>query len=61
MNEPIPISRDDPLISADDYLRLEKAKNERRMGWALMGLFGAVVLAFLIPLTAWLTRLALGG
>jgi len=61
MEEPIPIKRTEPLITADESIALDKARNDRHIQWAVMTLFGLVVLGLLIPLSVWLTRLALGG
>lgn len=61
MNEPIPISRDEPLLSTSDQIALDRARDARRIGWVIIGLVGLVVLAFVVPLSVLLIRLALGG
>lgn len=61
MNDPIPISRDEPMLTTEEVLSIEKARNDRRIQWAFLGILGFVVVGFLTPLFVWLTRLALGG
>ena len=53
MNDPIQVSTDD--------LALRKQKHSERLGWGFLAFIAMVALAFLIPLSVWLTRLALGG
>lgn len=55
MNDPIPISKNDPDTD------VEKARYQQRVGWAMFSLVAVVVIGLLIPLVVWLTRLALGG
>lgn len=55
MNDPIPITKGDSTLEAD------RARYQRRAGWAMFGLLAFVVVGFLTPLFVWLTRLALGG
>jgi hypothetical protein len=61
MNEPVPIHRDVPLLTLEEQITLDRARNARRMGWVFAGLIVLIVAAFLIPLSVFLTRLALGG
>jgi hypothetical protein len=63
MNDPIRVTREDaePLLTAQEIIALDKARNDRRIQWVFMGLIGFVVVGFLTPVFVWLTRLALGG
>ena len=53
MNDPIQVSTDD--------LALRKQKHDHRLQWGFLAFIAMVALAFLVPLSVWLTRLALGG
>jgi hypothetical protein len=61
MEEPIPIKRPEPLITPEEAISLDKARNDRRLQWATLGILAFIVVGFLTPLFVWLTRLALGG
>lgn len=61
MEEPIPIKKTEPLITEEEAMTLDKARHERQVQWVFLGLVSIVVIGFLIPLSVWLTRLALGG
>jgi hypothetical protein len=61
MEEPIPIKRTEPLITAEETIALDKARTDRHIQWVFLGLVVVVVVGLLIPLSVWLTRLALGG
>ena len=63
MSEPIlPVSRssDEPLLSTEEIIALEKARNDRRIQWAFMTVVAIAALSLIIPMGVWLTRLALG-
>jgi hypothetical protein len=61
MNEPIPISKSEDLITTDEIIELDRARHQRNIQWVFLGLIAFVVVGFLTPLFVWLTRLALGG
>jgi len=64
MNEPIPIYKDNgekPQLTAAEYAQFAKARHERRVQWVFLGFIGVIVLGFMVPLVAWLTRIALGA
>lgn len=60
MNDPIPISRE-PQMSAEEVKELQKQKFAQRFAAGVLVVVGLVVLAFVVPLGVFLTRLALGG
>ena len=65
MNDPIPISKEgsdeNPLLTAEEIIALDKARVSRRISVGLFALFAIAALALIIPMGVWLTRLALGG
>jgi hypothetical protein len=64
MTEPIlPVSRSnsEELLTTEEIIALEKARNERRIQWAFMTVLALAALALIIPMGVWLTRMALGG
>lgn len=61
MNDPIPISKEEPLLTTEEIIALDKARNQRGMQWVMLGLIVFVFVGLLTPLFVWLTRLALGG
>lgn len=63
MNDPIPISREEPepMLTTQEILDLDKARHDRRLQWAFLVFAGFVMVGFLTPLFVWLTRLAMGG
>ncbi len=61
MNEPIPIQRTEPLITAEETIALDTARHNRHIQWVFVGFLAFVAVGLLTPLFVWLTRLALGG
>lgn len=61
MNEPIPIKKEEPLLSIEETMALDKARNDRRIQWVFLALMSAVILSFVIPLGVFLTRIASGN
>lgn len=62
MHEPVPIRKnDEPLLTVEESIALDKARNERRIQWAFLTVLGLAALSLIIPMGVWLTRLALGG
>lgn len=61
MNEPIPIKRDEPLLTVEETIALDKARNERRVQWVFLTVLSLAALSLIIPMGVWLTRIALGG
>lgn len=61
MNDsPIPIKRDEPLLSNAERKELDKARNQRTIQWVFLGLISVIVLSLFVPLGVFLTRLAMG-
>jgi hypothetical protein len=58
---PIRPPQSDSIITVEERIALDKARNERRMQWAFMTVLGLAALALIIPMGVWLTRLAMGG
>ena len=52
---------DETLLTTEEIIALDKARNDRRIQWAFLTIVGVGALALIIPMGVWLTRLALGG
>jgi len=50
----------DPIITVEERMALDTARNQRRIQWAFLTVLGLAALALIIPMGVWLTRLALG-
>lgn len=61
MTDPIPIHKDRPQMTAEEYMKVAAQKHQQRLQWVFMAVLAVVVLAFVVPLGVFLTRLASGG
>lgn len=50
----------EPILTIEERIAFDKARNERRIQWAFLTIVGLAALALIIPMGVWLTRLALG-
>jgi len=57
---PVVRTEPEPLLSMEERIALDKARNDRRIQWAFMTVLGLAALALIIPMGVWLTRMALG-
>jgi hypothetical protein len=57
---PVQRAESESLLSTEEIIALEKARNDRRIQWAFMTVVAIAALSLIIPMGVWLTRLALG-
>lgn len=58
---PVQRSEPEPLLTMEERIAFDKARNDRRIQWAFMTVVAIAALSLIIPMGVWLTRMALGG